>query len=376
MKKVALVRGKFLNAYEMQSFIPLTNSYHLTAFSSLKPFHDSFPFPVVKLPSPMDLPEFPFKMQILNRMFIDAHYLVGLEQKLQGFDLVHSAETYYHYTQQSLHAKRLGYVKKVVATVLENIPFNNEGIWGRKRFKHIARTELDHIIALTEKTKYALLKEGTDPNKITVIGHGIDIGRFKPHSSHWQMIGRQKKDIHIFFVGRLEEYKGIFDVLKAFKILHRKYPEIVLSYIGMGGEEEKLKTLVKQKGLEKHVYFKKSTYDQIPLEYINADIFVAPSKRTKTWEEQYCTVLLEAQAMGLPIVATRSGGIPENVGDAALLVDEGNPEALAKAIEEFILSRVSRLMYGKKARERAEKVHDSRIIAQKIAGVYEKVLSS
>src|SRR5690348_16401037 len=139
MKKIALVRGKFLNAYEMQIFEPLAKKYDITAFGSLYPFHNNFIFPTVKLPSPTDIPEFPKKMSVLNRLFTDAHYLYGLEEKLKEFDIVHSAETYFHYTQQALDAKKKGYVKKVIATVLENIPFNNEGILGRKEFKERAR---------------------------------------------------------------------------------------------------------------------------------------------------------------------------------------------------------------------------------------------
>src|SRR5260221_12114416 len=178
--KVAIVRGKFLNRYEMQFFEPLAKKYDITAFSSLTPFHDKFTFPVIKLPSPMDLPEFPYKMPILNRLFVDAQYLFGLEHNLKGFDIVHTAETYYHYTRQALIAKKKGYVKKVIATVLENIPFNNEGIRGRKAFKARARAELDYIIALTKKTEVALLLEGADPKKITVLSHFIDTKVFYP----------------------------------------------------------------------------------------------------------------------------------------------------------------------------------------------------
>ncbi len=155
--KIAVVRGKFLNKYEMQFFEPLSKRFDITAFGSLTSYHDQFAFPTVKLPSPMDLPDFPYKMPVLNRIFTDAHYLVGLEDRLKGFDLVHTAETYFHYTQQCLNAKKKGYVRKVIATVLENIPFNNEGIRGRKAFKARARRELDHIIALTKKTKAALI---------------------------------------------------------------------------------------------------------------------------------------------------------------------------------------------------------------------------
>jgi len=53
--KIAIVRGKFLNKYEMQFFEPLVKNYDITAFGSYTPFHERFAFPVVKLPSPMDI---------------------------------------------------------------------------------------------------------------------------------------------------------------------------------------------------------------------------------------------------------------------------------------------------------------------------------
>ena len=177
---VALVRGKFLNQYEMQSYEPLVDRYDLTAFGSMRPFHDTFAFPTVKLWSPMDIPNFPYKMPIVNRLTIDAQYLWGLEKRLTGFDIAHTAETYYHYTSQALRAKREGRVQAVVVTVLETIAHNNEGIWGRRGMKETARNEVDHFIAVSKRAKDALIAEGTNPNKITVIPYGIDTKRFSP----------------------------------------------------------------------------------------------------------------------------------------------------------------------------------------------------
>jgi glycosyltransferase involved in cell wall biosynthesis len=104
--------------------------------------------------------------------------------------------------------------------------------------------------------------------------------------------------------------------------------------------------------------------------YNTADIFIAPSKPTPTYEEQYCTALLEAQASGLPIVTTRSGGIPENIGDAGILVEPGDVSAIAQALKSYILSLKKRSLYGLKARRRALTVHDARIGAKKLAAVY------
>ncbi len=376
--KIAIVRGKFLNKYEMQIFEPLVSEFDITAFGSLTPFHDRFAFPVVKLPSPMDLPDFPYKMPVLNRIFIDAHYLFGLEEKLKGFDIVHSAETYYRYTQQSLDARKKGYVKKVVATVLENIPFNNEGILGRKSFKKRAREELDYIIALTELTKKTLFKEGTDPKKITVIGHGIDTKAFRPSSIKYKVLSI--KYINILFAGRLEVYKGVYEVLEAAKNLlgDKDLDQYRLKFImvGNGSQKKNLIDLEKKWGIEKFIIHKEVSYNKMPDEYQSADIFVAPSKPTKTWQEQYCTTLLEAQASGLPIVTTSTGGISENVGDAAILAKPGDSNSLTGAIKSFIVNSKLREEYSKKARERALKKHDVKIISRKLADVYTSVLET
>jgi glycosyltransferase involved in cell wall biosynthesis len=377
--KLAIVRGKFLNQYEMQSFVPLVKRYDITAFGSLHPYHDTFPFPVKKLISPMDLPRFPWKMPILNRMFIDAQYLVGLEEKLKGFDIVHTAETYYRYTQQALNAKKKGYVKKVVATVLENIPFNNEGILGRKAYKKRAREELDHIIALTHKTKTALLAEGADPKKITVIGHGIDTKRFAPSRDHWKRLGSQDHTITILFSGRLEQYKGVFDCLDAALILLRDRSikqQLKLIFAGDGNAYSAMRRKEKEYGIERFAEHTFVPYDQMPEIYRNADIVVAPSKSTKTWSEQYCTALLEAQSMGLPIVTTKNGGIPENVGNAALFCNEGDSRSLSEQMKRFIQNPSLRVQYGRMGRERAIHVHDINIIAHKLDRVYQSTMET
>ncbi len=381
MKKVAIIRGKFLNRYEMQFFEPLVKDFAITAFGSLTPYHDRFAFPVVKLPSPMDLPDFPYKMPILNRLFIDAHYLVGLEEKLrrlpagrQGFDLVHSAETYYHYTQQALNAKKRGYVKKVVATVLETIPFNNEGIWGRTAFKARARQELDGIIALTQKSKQALVKEGADPKKITVIGHFIDTRRFTPTKAV-----KNPHTITILFSGRLEKYKGVYDLLYAFAQLladrSSSHTNLKLLMAGNGSERNNLRALERQLGIGNRISHIEVPYEQMPEVYREADIFVAPSIPTKTWEEQYCTALLEAQASGLAIVTTATGGILENIGDAGLVVPPGDIIALTRALMRFIVDSRLRKHYAGKARKRAETVHDALIGARKMKDFYTKILA-
>jgi glycosyltransferase involved in cell wall biosynthesis len=377
--RVAVVRGKFLNKYEMQFFEPLAKDFSLTAFGSLTSYHDIFVFPTIKLVSPMDLPEFPYKMPLLNRLFVDAHYLVGLESRLAGFDLVHTAETYFHYTQQCLNAKKKGIVRKVIATVLENIPHNNESIWGRKAYKKRSRDELDHMIALTQKTKEALVREGADERKITIIHHYVDTKLFKPRASLDSSRSR-KRDMTILYTGRLEEYKGVFDILAAAKRLSMDSDMGMYSlrflFVGDGSALGKMKDVVNGHGLASHVSFKHVPYEEMPLVYSSSDIFIAPSKPTKTYEEQYCTALLEAQACGLPIVTTVTGGIPENVGNAAILVKPGDVDGITEALKEYILRPQLRIRFGQKARIRAQAVHDIQVGAHALKELYQKVLFS
>ena len=150
-------------------------------------------------------------------------------------------------------------------------------------------------------------------------------------------------------------------------------------FVGNGSQKRQLMLKTRQPRKNWHLELASATYDEMPNIYARADIFVAPSKprvnRGKpTWEEQYCTALLEAQAAALPIVTTRSGGIPENVGNAAILIPPGNTKALAVAIKDFLLNPNKRKMYAVRARKRAQTVHDISIGADKLATVYESVL--
>ncbi len=372
--KIAIVRGKFLNKFEMQSYEPLVSKYDIAAFSSKKPLSDEFSFPVVKLSSPMDLPEFPYKMQVLNRIFVDAHYLFGLEDKLKGFDIAHTAETYFHYTKQCLVAKKRGNVKKVIATVWENIPFNNEGIGGRKALKKRALKEVDHFIAVTRGAREALILEGVNESKVSVIPPGIDTKIFKPKKQNFN-----KKDINILFVGRLEKYKGIYEIVfSASKLLKNpslKLYKIRFTFVGNGSQKEKLLKLEKKLGISKFIIHKSVPYSKIANEYRKADIFVAPSKNTNTWIEQYNMSLMEAQASGLAIITTRSGGIVDNVGNAGVYVPEADFGSLFSALKEFILKPKLRLEYSKKARKRAVEFHDVSLVAKKLSKLYDFILT-
>lgn len=191
--KIAVVRGDFLGGWEIPVFELWLKRHEVTIFTGKIPVNNvviplasptgGSGFKVEKLFCPVDLnfgKVSRWKMGILNRLFIDAHVLFGLEEKLKGFDVVYTAETSYFFSLQCIWAKRQGCVKKVIVHCFENIPFNNEKIWGRKWLKQTVLREADGFIVPTEGARKVLILEGADEKKIFKLIPGVDLKHFKP----------------------------------------------------------------------------------------------------------------------------------------------------------------------------------------------------
>ncbi len=359
--KIKIIRGAFLNPFELQNYYPLKEKFDIEVISSKRPLSDKIDLPLKKLLSPTDLPDFPYKYPILNRIFGDAQQLYGLHKVISGADIVHVAENYFGYVRQAIRAKRRGLVKKVISTIWETIPFNNQSLSGRRKNKLYAKENIDHFIAITQKAKASLLKEGVKEEKITVIPMGVDLDKFKPRPNK-----KNKRDINILCVARLVTEKGITDLIDTFWELKKDCKNLNLTIIGSGPLKKEISGF-------KNIYVKNVPYNKIYLEYANADIFCLPSRATSTWEEQFGMCLVEAMASGIPIVSTKTGAIPEVCGEVALLVKPQTPHALYNAIHKLIYNRQQRQRMGKEGRIMAEEKYDSKKIVKQIAAVYQKV---
>jgi glycogen synthase len=100
----------------------------------------------------------------------------------------------------------------------------------------------------------------------------------------------------------------------------------------------------------------------------DADVMVLPSVY-----EELGSVLLEAMQAGVPIVASRTGGIPDAVGRAADLVEPGDPDALACAIDRVLGDPLRAMAMAARGRERARR-YDWSVLARRVNGVYEEVI--
>ncbi len=371
MTKLAIIRGDFASPWELQNFEKLPKNYDLTVFTGYYPLAkitETDRLKIRHLFSPVDLnlgTISRWRMGLLNRVFVDAHILFGLEKSLSKFDIAHTAETYYSFTMQSVAAKQKGIVKKVVSTVWENIPFNNESIRGRKKFKQLAFTNVDLFLAVTRKSKDALILEGCDHKKIEVLKPGIDLDRFGKKT---QLNKPTSKILKILFVGRLENEKGIDLLLRSFERINKKIKTVKLVIVGKGNKEP---TVIEAQRRNPNITFLGNVpYDEMPDTYSSCDIFAHPAIGSDTWQEQYGMVLIEAMASGLPILSVDRGSITEIVGESGVVV---NPEQFEDELSSLIENENKRRKLIRLAIQNAHINYDANKYARRLDQIYKEI---
>lgn len=166
-------------------------------------------------------------------------------------------------------------------------------------------------------------------------------------------LGIEKNEFVVLSIGRLSREKGHADALHVFRRLRERMPNqaLRLVLVGDGPERSRLGALADRLGVASSVIFT-GHQDQIWGYYAAADVFLLTSH-----SEGSPNVLLEAMSAGLPVVATRVGGVPELAEDGveALLADRGNHEELASAVLRVLTDPAVRSRLVENGRRRAER---------------------
>ena len=210
-------------------------------------------------------------------------------------------------------------------------------------------------------------------NKIETIHNGIDLQKFIRKAEpciNRKQIGFDDNDFVMVYSGRINKEKGVSELIDAMLLL-KNIPYIKLMIIGgtffgnTGNEDDFVRSLkVKAQPINQHIVFTGFvSYDKIPDFLQIADIAVIPS----IWDDPFPTTELEAQAMGLPIITTQRGGIPEEVTeDNAILLDTENNliDNLASAILYLYQHPEKREQMAKASIERS-KLFDKEVYAKK-----------
>lgn len=357
---INIIRASHANEFELQNYYPLSLTHDIRVITSHRPL-TPIKLPTIALWSPTDLPQFPFRRQLLNRLIGGEQWLLGLETSLTNksngsshLTIAHTAETYTPYTHQVVRLRRAGKISKLICTCWETIPHANEKFARVRQWKKEAYQYVDLFHTPTVRAKNALIAEGVDEARIVVIPYGVDLARFHPVTRHKPLAASRKPTI--LTVARLEKEKGIEDLVAVAKAL----PQYNFLVVGRGS----------YRPVGDNIEVKSVPYDQIHELYQEADLFFLPSRTTPTWEEQYGMALVEAMASGLPIVTTRSGAIPEVVGRAAMLCKEADAKAMTKAISSLITDSKSRNNLSSLAFDRIQKIYDAKIVATQLATMY------
>ncbi len=220
-----------------------------------------------------------------------------------------------------------------------------------------------------------LLELGCPAGKLEVLYSGIDAARF-PLKHHDYAPDRP---LRLVTVGRLVGKKGIEDALHAVALLGQRGVQVHYTLIGDGPLGGKLQSLTRALGIAAQVTFAGAANQQRVIEaLLDSDIFLGPSVRSQLGDEDApINTLKEAMAVGLPVVATRHGGIPELVidGESGLLVPERDPPALAAAIQTLVAQRSHWPAMGLAGRRQVETRFDLHASNLQLAALYAKAMA-
>ncbi len=206
------------------------------------------------------------------------------------------------------------------------------------RFKKAALAGSTAVTVNSTATSAAVLELGTPVRDLRLIPMGADVMAEADPAlvAGWRERHRRGAGPLVVFVGRLIDWKGVDDLLAAAAIAALDRPELSVVIAGSGPLREELERRTAELGLTERVHFTGwLSREEVTALQAAADVISVPSRTAAdgSREAQGLSVV-EAMALGRPVVASRVGGIPDAITDAenGLLVPEQDPRALAKAI--------------------------------------------
>jgi len=213
------------------------------------------------------------------------------------------------------------------------------------------RLSFKHIVAISDALKRHYVSCGFSPDSIFVLPRGIpkDSIGFKPVSPQ---NGTRNGGVRMIYAGRLVEDKGVHVAIAAVEQLVNRSGrhDLHLDIVGSGCDNYagRLQADVAAAGISNHVTFKKQISRKGLLDsYSKYDMFIFPS----IWEEPFGMAIIEAMAKGLPVIASRVGGVPEIISDGidGVLVEPNDRDALTFAMTHLMDDVNFRTMVGKGA---------------------------
>lgn len=266
--------------------------------------------------------------------------------------------------------RELGVLQGKIATVFHGIDVSHREILEHYTPEYRGLFERgDLMLPISDLWAGRLKEMGCPPEKIAVSRMGVDMDKFsrRPAKS-------PGSPLEIISVARLTEKKGLHVAIEACRLLKDRGIDFRYNILGIGPWERRLRTLIEQYQLEDVIFmpgFKPSHEVKAMLD--SADLFLLPSVTGIDGDMEGIPVaLMEAMAVGIPVVSTIHSGIPEliDAGQSGWLVPENDPQALAKMLEDFIaLDGTSLEPVLARARQKVETDFNQQVIYRKLSGL-------
>lgn len=228
----------------------------------------------------------------------------------------------------------------------------------------------DYVTATSKMLAGKTLEIINNQKEIKVIPFGVDLNRFRPapkSASSKIVIGTVR--------GFTPKY-GLEYLVRAFARLRQRFPEIRLTLIGDGPLRQTMQSLAETLGVAGDIVFAGAIpNDEVAIKIREFDIFVMPSVGEG---DIFGVAAVEAMATGLPVVATRVGGLPEVVedGKTGKIVEPADVDSLVNGIEPYILSEELRIAHGSQGRAKAECLYDWLQNGKAMESLYQSILSA
>jgi len=209
------------------------------------------------------------------------------------------------------------------------------GLAARRVVDHATRSRADLVLPITRAVGDSLVAEGWDPSRMHVIPNGVDVASVTKAASAPLPAGLSLPDGDgplVGVVARLEPVKGVDVFIRAAMLVAAHSPHVRFVVVGGGSAEAELRSLASSLDPGRRIALVGPVAGALPL-LARFDVAVVPSR-----SEGLPTSLLEALALGVPVVASAVGGIPDVVtdGETGVLVPPDDPAALADAIVSLL----------------------------------------
>ena len=307
-----------------------------------------------------------------NKLLLPLHQYRKVFRTLKRYDIVHcEVESAAFY---ALHRALLGSPPRIVAAVYTGgIP---RFLWQRRSlfepYNFLALRLSDLIVCPSDHSRQNVSQAYGIPLSKTRAFHGGVTTHFLEQTPR-----HESKDgsFALVFCGRLN---GSRDPVKRVDVLLEAMPQVLerhsseLRILGAGSRADEYAELARALGIEEEVHFVGHVdHGMLPKYYAAADLFVLPSRM-----DNFPLVLVEAMACGLPVVATRVGGIPEVVEDGVtgLLVPPNDSRALAEAINSLLDDPQRMRSMGVEGRQRVMEHFTWDKVAERMVGYFREIL--